>query len=356
VLVDATMTRKVRSGTTVYTRGLLEGLRADPPADLAVRPVMGPRLLPTGGWGARIANLALHQAWLHAGLPLLALRHRAAAVFQPVNTASAWAPCPQVVTVHDLSFERFPEHFPGPFLRYVRWTVRLTARRATLILADSRATADDLVELYGVARERIRVVYPGVGPVPAGERPREPLVLHVGELGRRKRIPELIEAFGRYRAAAPADPPPCRLAIVGASGPDEAEIRALAERADGVDFLGYVDDAALDDLYRRATLVVYASAYEGFGLPIVEAMLRGTPVLAARNSSLPEAGGPLCHYLDDVAPEPFARRLLELLADREALLAGADRRREHALTFDWAQSAEALTGALRDALSGGVPG
>ncbi|HMN99026.1 MAG TPA: glycosyltransferase family 1 protein [Miltoncostaeaceae bacterium] len=355
MLVDTTMTRKVRSGTTVYTQGLLAGAETIAPPDLELRPVSGPPLLPTGGWGARLANLLLHQAWLHAGLPLLALRHRAAAVWQPVNTASAWAPCPQVVTVHDLSFERYPELFPGPFLRYVRATVRLTARRARLILADSEATADDLVELMRVPRDRIRVVYPGVPPVPEDERPREPLVLTVGELGRRKRIAEVIQAFGTYRATAGAGGD-WRLAVVGASGPDEEEIRALAARTDGVDFLGWVDDARLDDLYRRASLVVYASAYEGFGLPVVEAMLRGTPVLAARNSSLPEAGGPLCHYVDDVAPEPFARVLADLLSDPAALVAGGAGRRAYALRFRPERSSAALMAALREAVGAPASG
>ena len=121
-------------------------------------------------------------------------------------------------------------------------------------------------------------------------------------------------------------------------------------QGEGVDVLGRVSDEHLADLYQRAMLLVYPSALEGFGLPVLEAMAQGCPVLCARNSALVEIGGDAALYLDDVSCEPFAARLTEVLGDREALAARGSASRAHAATFSWEATARATLDALRAAL------
>jgi glycosyltransferase involved in cell wall biosynthesis len=254
--------------------------------------------------------------------------------------------------IHDLSFERFPEQFPRPFLRWIRWAARMSVRHADLLLALSESTRQDLIRLWGVAPERVEVGYPGIAPAPGPDLPRDPAVLYVGDFSPRKRVPLLIDAYRRYREVA-GGPQPCDLLLVGGGGADAERVAAAATRTPGVRLLGRVDDRALDDLYRRSTLLVYPSLYEGFGLPIVEALSRGTPVLAARNSSLPEAGGGVSHYVDIDGAAGLGDRLAALLADRDALLSGADARRAHAARFSPQAAADRVADLLVRTIAGG---
>jgi len=251
--------------------------------------------------------------------------------------------------IHDLSFERFPEHYPSLFRRWIRWATRLSTRRATLLLALSESTRQDLIDLYGVDGNRVEVAYPGIAVPDGPSRDREPVILYVGDFSPRKRVPLLIEAYRRYRGAAGTERV-CELELIGGGGPDEARVSALAAATEGVRLLGRVDDGTLDDRYRRATLLVYPSLYEGFGLPIVEALGRGTPVLAARNSSLPEAGGEAAHYTDAETADELAEDLLRLLTDRAALLEDEDSRRAQARAFDPTTAADRVAELITRAI------
>ena len=221
--------------------------------------------------------------WLHVLLPFTAWRRRAAVLHAPVNWGPWWSPCPTVVTMHDLSWERVPEAFPENFRRYARLFARRSTRRARRVIAVSDSTARDLQELYGIPPERLRVVPNGVYLDTRPPGPREPFLLSVGIREPRKRMVPLVEGHARYFASAPPDPPPCRLIVVGGPGGDEERVREAA--GPGCEIRGFVRREELFDLYRRATLLVYPSAYEGFGLPVVEAMAHGCPVLCARNSA-----------------------------------------------------------------------
>jgi glycosyltransferase involved in cell wall biosynthesis len=221
-------------------------------------------------------------------------------------------------------------------------------RRAARVIAVSESTAHDLQELYRVPPERIRVVPNGVHPDTRPPGPREPFVLSVGIREPRKRIAELVEGHALYWAAAPPSPPPCRLVVVGGEGGDEERIRAAA--GPGCEIRGFERQEELLDLYRRATLLVYPSAYEGFGLPVVEAMAHGCPVLCARNSSLIEIGGRSAIFLDDVTPAGIAAALADALADREALAARGEAGRAEAARYSWPASATATRDVYRQAL------
>ena len=342
------MARRRRTGIGTYIHELREAMDARPASDLRVEWVFGPPGLPRLGKITSFGNLALDMLWLHVLLPLTAWRRRAAVLHAPVNWAPWWSSCPTVVTIHDLSWERVPEAFPENFRRYARRFARRSVRRAARVIAVSESTASDLRELYGVPPERIRVVANGVHPDTRPPTPREPMVLSVGIREPRKRIGVLVEGHALYYASAPAEPPPCRLVVVGGPGGDEERVRAAA--GPGCEIRGFIRREELLDLYRHATLLVYPSAYEGFGLPVVEAMAAGCPVLCARNSSLIEIGGRSALFLDEVTPEAIAAALADALSDRGALAERGEAGREEAGRYSWPASATATRDVYRQAL------
>ena len=349
VLVDARITRRRTTGVAIYVRELRELLEASPPADLRVEWLVGPPGLPRRSRLTGLGNLVIDLVWLHAWVPLQAWRRGARLLHAPVNWAPWWSPCPTVVTIHDLAWERVPEAFPSGFRRYASIFGRRSARTARVVVADSRLTARDLEELYGVDPARIRVVPLGVHHGKEhGPREREPFILAVGIRDARKRIAALVEGHRRYWDAAPPDPPRCRLVLAGPPGDDEETV--LAAIGPGCEVLGWVDRPRLDDLYRRATLLVYPSAYEGFGLPVLEAMAHGCPVLVAPSATLDELGGGAMLPLGDASPDGIAWRLGEVLADRGELARRGEAGRARAAEFSWARTAAETLDAYREAL------
>ena len=346
VVVDARIARRRQTGAAIHVNGLRQAIAAIDPPDLDVRFLDGPPGLPRRNRLTTVGNLLLDLAWTHVAVPVRARALRAGAVHAPFNWAPWWSPAPTAVTVHDLAWERVPETFPPAFRRYARLFTRRSVRRAQRVIAVSDATGRDLMDLYRVPAAKLRTIPNGVAPDVAQPRPREPFVLAVGEIEPRKRIPDLIEGHRAYFRGASADPAPCRLVIAGSGGSDERRARDLAGPECAM--LGRVDDATLTELYRTASLLVYPSSYEGFGLPVLEAMSHGCPVLIARNSSLPEVGGDAAHYLDDPTAGGIARALAKLLADRPALAAGGERSRAQAARFTWARVAEATLDVYRE--------
>jgi glycosyltransferase involved in cell wall biosynthesis len=348
VLVDGRLARRRRTGVAAYITRLRRALESAGHDDLRVEWIAGPPGLPRRGRLTTVGNLLLDLVWLHGCVPLIALARGASAVHAPVNWGPWWSPCPTLVTVHDLSWERLPDAYPGAFRRYARLFGRGSARRAARVIAVSRATADDLVELYGVRRQRIAVVPHGVDPDTGPAREREPFVLGVGEFEPRKRVLALVEGHRRYFEQAPPNPPPCRLVLAGDGGSQADEVRRAA--GPGCELLGYVSDETLAELYRRAALLCYPSAYEGFGLPVAEAMAHGCPVLVAANSALSETGGRSGLLLDDPSAEGIAQRLGEVLADRPALAARGEAARAEAARFSWDAAANGTLEAYRAAV------
>jgi glycosyltransferase involved in cell wall biosynthesis len=351
VIVDGRMARRRPTGAATYITDLAQALADGDDAGVDVRVLWGPPPLPRRNRLTTAGNLLLDLAWIHVLLPLAAWWRRADVVHAPFNWGPRWCPCPVVVTVQDLAWERVPEAFPAGFRRYARLFGRMSARRAARVIATSASTRDDLIELYRVDPARIRVIPIGVAPPPAAPpAEREPFILAVGEFEPRKRIRELVAGHREYLRTAPPDPPPCRLVLAGAGGSDEAAVRR--EAGPECELLGFVSDATLHDLYRRATLLVYPSAYEGFGLPVLEAMTHGCPALVARNSSLTEVGADAAAYLDDPTPEGIAPALTELLADRAALAARGEEARLHAARFAWPAVAQATRDVYREVAAG----
>lgn len=262
---------------------------------------------------------------------------------------------PLVVTVHDLSFVRFPRFFSA---KQRLWHAAIGAegllRRAAAVIAVSRHTKADVVETFGVPEERVSVAGPGVS---AGFSPRPepeiaavrakhglhaPYYLFLGSLEPRKNIPGIIDAFDRVRADLD-------LVIAGGKGwlfRDIFRRAAASKKRDRIKFLGYVDAADKPALYSGASALVYPSFYEGFGMPPLEAMACGAPVVASHASSLGEVVGDAGLLVDPYAPDDIAAAMTAVVEDGR--LASELRRRglERAKLFTWDASAATLEGVF----------
>jgi glycosyltransferase involved in cell wall biosynthesis len=275
-------------------------------------------------------------------LPRAARRARLDLLHNLFTTAPARRAVPQVTTVLDLIYKRYPETHAGLLRVGLRLLVPVAVRRSRRLVALSEAGKRDLVELLGVAAERIDVtplgpgLPNGVDPVPEAElRERfslgdAPLLLTVSAKRPHKNLERLLDAVARVEGAV--------LLVPGYVTPFEAALRARA--GDGVRFTGWVDDATLEGLYRAATAFVFPSLAEGFGLPVLDALVRGTPTACSETSSLPEVAGHAALYFDPMnvgAITEAIQRLLEDGALRERLKrAGPERAR----MFTWERTAQ----------------
>ncbi len=264
-----------------------------------------------------------------------------------------------LLTVHDLSFLHYPEHFVPKLVSYLSQVVPRSVARAGLVLADSEATRADLIAHLGTPPGKVEVLYSGVAPrfrpeAEPGERERlqarygigdRPYILSVGTLQPRKNYTRLIRAFANLKPEIlEAD---IRLVIAGGRGWLYQDILAEAERhADRVRILGFVDDTDLPALYRNAALFAFPSLYEGFGLPVLEAMACGVPVVCSDTSSLPEVAGGAALLVDPLDTDGLAQAMVRALRDtdlrRDMVIRGLDQ----AARFTWEQAARQLLAAF----------
>lgn len=219
------------------------------------------------------------------------------AFFAPAYTAPLGIRVPLAVTIHDLSFIAHPEWFRTRERLRRRWLTRHAASRASVVFTDSQFSRAELETRLHVEPGRIRVIPPGA-PSSVGRRgPREPLVLYVGSLFNRRRLPDLIAAF----AQASPDLPAARLVIVGADRTWPAQDLKAAAAAHGVasrvDLRSYVSETQLADLYGRAAVFGFLSEYEGFGMTPLEALAVGVPVVVLDTPVAREVYGPAAEYV-----------------------------------------------------------
>jgi glycosyltransferase involved in cell wall biosynthesis len=302
---------------------------------------------------------------LNAGFAFLRYPHidrmvGGADVLYMPNLNFAAASCRIVVTVHDLSFYRYPEFFsPRQRLWHRLVNADSLLKRAGVVIAVSRHTKDDIVETFGIDQKKIRVVTPAV----SGEfRPRDEkrtsavrrkyalpdrFILYLGTLEPRKNVEGLIRAFDL--AETDID-----LVIAGGRGWMYDRIFRAAEQAkkrERIRFLGYVDEWDKPALYSAAEAFAYPSFYEGFGMPALEAMACGTPVIASHASSLGEVVGDAGLLINPAKPEEIAYAIDGLMSDsalRERFRAKGMERSE---SFSWEKGAKELESAFMDAVS-----
>lgn len=294
-------------------------------------------------------------------LPRLAAREHVDLVHSLASTAPAWGRFRRVVTVHDLIYARFPEAHAGIRDLGMRALVPLAVRRSDRVIVDSLSTQRDLVELLGTPAERIDVVPLGIGSIRRSEAPAEPQLRERLELGERrialslsaKRLHKNLIALIGALERIPAERRPL-LVLPGYSTSHEAELRAhalaLGVQQD-VRLLGWLSGEELEGLWQVADLFVYPSLYEGFGLPVLEAMARGVPVACSNASSLPEVAGDAALTFDPRDEAQIAAALERLLSNP----AEADRLRargtERARMFTWERTAQMTLESYRRAFA-----
>ena len=271
-----------------------------------------------------------------------------------------------IVTVHDLSFLRYPQGAEPNLRAYLERVVPRAVARADLVLADSQSTKDDLIELLGMESDRIEVIYPGVEerfrPIEdqtflEGVRRRYNLPPHfvfsLGTLEPRKNLVRLIEAHSSLVTRHSS----LKLVIAGGKGWlyegifDRVEELGLGNE---VRFLGFVPDEDLPALYNLADLFVFPSLYEGFGLPPLEAMACGTPVVTTNISSLPEVVGEVGLMVPPEDVEGLAEAMERALGDRGWREEAVQRGLAQARRFTWRAAAERLVG-LYEKVKGAGP-
>jgi glycosyltransferase involved in cell wall biosynthesis len=312
------------SGVGVYCREMLEGLaRAHPEAafDFCYRPHRWVR-----SFGAPLpANC--RRRLLHE--PLVP---RSADLFHALNQRLPTVRLRRTVTTfHDL-FVLTGEYSTPEFRRRFEQQARHAARNSDLIVTVSEFTARQVEQLLGVERTRLRVIHHGVYlPAEADDGGRDNLVLHVGAVQHRKNLARLIDAFQRLG-------PDWRLVLAGSLGYGGEEILARIQNSsacDRIQWLGYVTAAVLKGLYRRARIFAFPSLDEGFGMPVLEAMAWGIPVITSNRSALPEVAGDAALLVDPLDVEAIAAALTALASQpalREEL---ATRGRQRAAAFTW---------------------
>jgi glycosyltransferase involved in cell wall biosynthesis len=294
-------------------------------------------------------------------LPALARRAGVDLVHSLASTAPLWGRFRRVVTVHDLIYARFPDAHAGLRDKAMRVLVPSAARRAHRVIADSQSTRDDLVELVGLPAERIDVVPLGLGAIRRGEPTAEallrerlrlggrPVVLSLSAKRPHKNLLALIGALARI----PEHERPV-LVLAGYPTDHEAQLREHARSLaldDDVRFPGWLSEADVEGLWAIAKAFVFPSLYEGFGLPVLEAMARGVPVACSDASSLPEVAGDAALLFDPRDEQAIATALQRLLGD--GALAGRLRAAgyERARQFTWERTARATIDSYRRALA-----
>ncbi len=261
----------------------------------------------------------------------------------------------QAVTVHDLDFLRYPEQMPAEIRRDYPALARSHAARADAVIVSSQYAAAEVTRELQLSRDRVHVCPPGPPSWAADVRQRRPdfvktdHILFVGTLSLRKNVGTLLEAYARLREQVPDAP---RLVLAGHRTPASARWEARCEQPPlkgHIEITGYVTPAQRIALYAGARMLVLPSYEEGFGLPVLEAMACGVPVVVSSRGSLPEVAGPAAAPVDPDDVDGLASRMRELL-DRRVAAAASERGLAQASRYTWTACAEAALRAYASAM------
>ncbi len=351
------------AGVSNYCLHLLEQLGMFVPANkgFALTAFVNTRALCLPNIHLQQTRLPVHQpllriVWEQTLFPLALRQQDFALVHGLVNVLPLSTKLPTIVTVHDLSFLRMPDKFQRAKRWYLTQLCRASVTKADHVIAVSRQTAADLAHFWNIKPKQISVIYNGVGaafaPAPAADvatfRQKRGLpvrfLLYLGTLEPRKNLLLLIRAYARWRAQTTAERREVKLVIAGAKGWFYEQIFALVKQLDLEDIIllpGFVPAEELPDWYRAAEAFVYPSLFEGFGLPVLEAMACGVPVICSDAGSLLEVVGDNALIFPALDEDALVARLHEFFADaasRQALRAGGLARAQQ---FSWQQTARA---------------
>ena len=357
VVIDTTVLEQSKTGTAVYVNNLIKAIDEIHPEDLCILPVKGPRRRCQNITLFRAVNFLVELFWLHIRLPLFLKRHKVDLLHMPAITAPIYSPCPVVVTIHDAHFMTHPQERDRVWMTYIRIAIKITIKKANLILTISNYAADDIEKILKAKSERIRVVHLGVSSrniLLLDENfglDFEPFLLFVGSTMFHKNVHTLVEAF----ALLVQDSPFSRynLVICGVAAEGHSRVLdAISRNAleDKVHFIGFVSESRLSALYKNAALFVFPSKAEGFGLPPLEAMSQGTAVAASDASCIPEILGAAADYFDPDDPIAMKNTISHLLTDETHRRKQIEVGLSHASLFSWAACAAQTLDVYREAL------
>jgi glycosyltransferase involved in cell wall biosynthesis len=318
--IDVSPLELTRAGTARYLRNLLDGLAAEPGLELRRHRFPGT---------SRPAKVARDTVWYLGAMPLSARMDDVLHVTG--HRGPLYGRTPLVVTIHDLAVLRHPHAFNRWTRDYSRIVLPRLARRARRVIAVSEFTARETVELLGVDEDRIRVVPHGIAEpfAPHGEAAGGEYLLAVGTLEPRKNLARVVLAAERAEM---------ELRVVGPKGWGDVNVASA----------GFISDHELARLYRGAAALVYPSLYEGFGLPVLEAMATGTPVVTSADGATAELAGPAAVLVDPLDVDEIAAGIRQAIDRREELrTAGLER----AARYSWGEAAKATADVYREAAS-----
>ena len=287
--------------------------------------------------------IPLPRLWTHLGLAAALWRRQHDILFVPAHTLPFFFPGKAIATAHDLGYKRFPGAHPIMQRLYLDSTTRYSQARASIVLADSQATADDLARFYATPLHKIRVVYPGVEAAQLAASPDQiravrkkyqlpqRYFLFLGTLQPRKNIARLVRAFAQWQTAT--DDKETALVLAGGRGWlfDENWL----DGASNLRQTGYIDEADKAPLLQGALALVFPSLHEGFGFPVVEAMHCSTPVIASSTSSLPELVGDCGILVDPLQPSEIAAAMRRISEDEKLRSDLGAQGRLRAQRFNW---------------------
>lgn len=301
---------------------------------------------------------AVRILWEHLNWPWQIKRHKLDMLHSTAFVTPLFSSCPEIVTVYDLSFLHFPDQFLRLQQLYLHTQTKRSCQQARHIITISESSRQDIHTFFNIPLSRISVIYPGVDdryqPLSAEEAGafRQEIgigryLLHVGTLQPRKNIITLLEAFAQL-----ADQE-LQLVLIGGKGWLFEEIFARIQQlqiSERVHFMGYVPDNQMPAWYAAADLFVFPSVYEGFGMPIIEAMAAGTPVVASNQSSIPEAVGEAGLTFDPQNIAECAARIMAVLHDPQLSATMQAKGLAHARQFSWERAGRETAAVYRLAI------
>jgi glycosyltransferase involved in cell wall biosynthesis len=345
-------------GTEIYLRNLLRAMAAMDSTNVwyvFTNIETSPDLTPMArnfvqvSLGVRAVHRPMRLLWEQTGLPFHARKLGLDCLLNPGFTAPVLSPCPNVTVFHDLQHKRHPEHFR--WFDLPAWNVFLWAsvRRSKVLIADSEATRSDLIQYYRVPEERIRIALLGVEDeffsIADWRGPAEPYLLCVSTLHPHKNIERLLRVFARFRETRPE----FDLVLAGLRGFRTAAIEKLIVELgleQSVRITGWIPRQDLYDLYRHASAFVYPSTFEGFGLPVLEAMAAGVPLACSNIDPLRAIVQNTAILFDPHNDDDMLRSLNKVVGGMDTGPA-----RERAREFTWARCARETLSAIGAAVA-----
>jgi len=359
---------KQRTGIEEYSYQVIKHLRSELPATaeivLYVRKktsfhhgrlyLMGPEIdfpLPKN-W--RVRALWAPRFWTQIGLSFEMLFHTPDVLFVPAHTVPVIHPKKTVVTIHGLEYEFCPEAYSLWERLYMRMSIRYSVRVASTVIAVSENTKKDVMKLYGVDEEKIRVVYEGYEKARSMKhetgimnRVQKPHLLFIGRLEERKNVMRTIEAFeilkDRYQILQ-------ELLLVGKPGYGYQKIRFKIQNSkfkNHIHELGYVSEEEKWELLKNTDIFLFPTLYEGFGIPVLEAQSVGVPVVTSSTSSLPEIAGQGAVFVDPLSSENIALGVQSVLSDEGRRSDIIEKAAHNVNRFGWALCARGVASLLR---------